>query len=340
MNITIKEIAAIAKVSPATVSLALNNKPGIREATRQKIRKIAQTLEDERNKQHAFTRITKGSIRFLKIVKHGQVLNRDHEVFISRYIDGMEQEARANGYNLEINTFKTPDVRETIAHLKDASIDGLIVLGTEFNDRDFGPFESLDIPIGILDTNFDFKNFDFVDMDNIEAVFQIIHHFIEHNHQEIGFIKSPVEVRNFELRYLGFQRALNYFEIPYNNKYVFSVNSTFDGAYHDMLQILKKGPKLPTALFSSNDLIAYACIKAFKEMGIMVPDDVSIIGFDDLPMSAMMDPPLTTMKVSQRQIGQMAIRLILGRIDCSFSAPTIKINIGGELISRKSVKTL
>lgn len=340
MNITIKEIAAIAKVSNATVSLALNNKPGVSQVTRQRILKIAQTLKDERNKQQAFTQVTKGSIRFLKIVKHAQVLNRDHEMFISRYIDGMEQEARQNGYNLEINTFKTSDIHEIVPYIKDAQIDGGIILGTEFNSRDLEAFENIDIPLGFIDTRFDSKRFDFVDMDNIQAVFQIINHFIEHNHQEIGCIRSSVEARNFELRYIGFQEALKYFGIPYKSHYIFSVNSTFDGAYHDMLQILKKGAELPTALFSSNDLIAYACIKAFKEMGVKVPEDVSIIGFDDLPMSIMMDPPLTTMKVSQRQIGQMAIQLLIGRINHSFTAPTIKINIGGQLICRKSVKTL
>ena len=107
-----------------------------------------------------------------------------------------------------------------------------------------------------------------------------------------------------------------------------------------MLQILKKGTELPTALFSSNDLIAYACIKALKEMGVRIPEDVSIIGFDDLPMSSMMDPPLTTMKVSQRQMGQMAIQLLLGRINHTLKAPTIKVNIGGQLICRNSVKKL
>lgn len=340
MNIKIKEIAEKANVSQATVSLALNNKPGISKATRQRILEIAQTLRDERHKQSLLTQQAKGSIRFLKIVKHGQVLNRDHEVFISRYIDGLEQEARQNGYNLEINTFATIDVRETLLYIKDASIDGLIVLGTELGAQDLEAFEHIPIPVGFIDTSFDFQRFDFVDMDNIQAVFQIIQHFIKYQHREIGFIHSPVDVRNFALRCVGFRKALKHFGIPVEQKYIFSVNSTFDGAYHDMRHILQKGVKLPTALFSSNDLMAYACIKALKEQGVQVPEEVSVIGFDDLPMSTMMDPPLTTMKVSQRQIGQMAIRLLLGRLDGSLSAPTIKINIGGQLIARNSVKML
>lgn len=340
MNIKIKDIAAIARVSPATVSLALNDKPGISKTTRKKILEIARTLRDERNKKQTLTQVTRGAIRFLKIVKHGQILNRDHEVFIARYIDGLEQEARQSGYNLEINTFHTSDIRETIAHIKDAAIDGLIVLGTELSEQDLEPFEHIDFPIGFIDTQFHYKRFDFIDMDNTQAMFQIVKHLIEQNHRKIGMIRSTGEARNFELRYLGFQEALKYFSIPYENKYIYPVRSTFDGAYQDMLQLLKKGVQLPTALFSSNDLIAYGCIKAFKEIGVTVPEDLSIIGFDDLPMSAMMEPLLTTMKVSQRQIGQMAIRLLMGRIQGTYNAPTVKVNIGGELIYRKSVKKL
>ncbi len=340
MNITIKEIADIANVSTATVSLVLNNKPGVGQDTRQRILKITQMLKEERYKQQALTQIAKGSIRFLKIVKHGQVLNRDHDTFVSRYIDGMEQEARQNAYKLEINTFTTSDIHEIIPYIKDSDVDGIIILGTELNRQDFKAFQEIDIPLGFIDTRFEDKRFDFVDMDNIQGAFQVVNHFVEHNHHKIGFINSPVELRNFEFRHLGFQAALSRSNIPYNRQYVFSVNATFDGAYHDMLHILRKGTELPTALFSANDLIAYACIKAFKEVGVKIPEDVSIIGFDDLPMSSMMDPPLTTMKVSQRQMGQMAIQLLIGRINRTLKAPTIKVNIGGQLICRNSVKTL
>ena len=169
MNITIKEIADIANVSTATVSLVLNNKPGVGQDTRQRILKIVQLLKDERYKQQALTQIAKGAIRFLKIVKHGQVLNRDHDTFISRYIDGMEQEARQNGYKLEINTFTTPDIHTIVPYIKDSDVDGVIILGTEFNHQDFDAFEDIDIPLGFIDTRFEDKRFDFVDMDNIQG---------------------------------------------------------------------------------------------------------------------------------------------------------------------------
>ncbi len=339
MGVKIKEIASAAGVSVATVSLVLNNKPGISETTRQKVLSIANSLY-EKSDNNNFLKVSKGSIRFLKIIKHGHVLNRDHDVFISSYIDGLELETRKNGYKLEINTFNSPDYHVMIDQIEGSSIDGLIVLGTELNEKDLGVFESVSIPIVIIDTCFDFQKFDFVDMDNASAVFQIINHFAESGHREIGHITSHTDCRNFELRRISFKNAIKYFKLRYNEKYIYSVDSTFNGAYNDMLRIIKKGVKLPTALFSANDIMAYGCIKAFKETGLKIPDDISIIGFDDLPMSALMDPPLTTMRVSKRQIGKIAAQLIINRINKTFSAPTIKTTVGGKMILRKSVKNI
>jgi DNA-binding LacI/PurR family transcriptional regulator len=121
---------------------------------------------------------------------------------------------------------------------------------------------------------------------------------------------------------------------------VFSVDSTIDGAYSDMLQILKKGVRPPQALFATNDVIAYGCIKALKERGYSVPENISIIGFDDLPMSAVMDPPLTTLKVSKTRIAKIAMKHALIRIEKKNKMPAEKVLVGGDFISRKSVKKI
>lgn len=336
IGVKMRDIARLANVSISTVSLALNSKPGVSEATRQKILQIARFLADNYATDR-FGHVKKGSIRFLKIVKHGHVLNRDHDVFISSYLDGLEEEARANGYNLEVNTFVSAQTEDIVKLFSNPSVDGLIVLGTEFNEADVKAFEKVSIPVVIIDTNFDYIGLDFVDMNNMEATFQIIRHLVELGHQKIGLIKSPVECRNFKLREIGFKEALRYFGITFKEKYVFPVDSTFSGAYTDMLQLLKRATELPTALFSSNDIIAYGCIKAIKEANLKVPDDISIVGFDDLPMSALMDPPLTTMKVSKRQIGKTAMRLMIDKLKRDVTVP-IKISISGELVRRQSVR--
>ena len=335
-----KDIAKIANVSVATVSLAINNKPGISDSTRQKIFKIAKSLSDTAPRHYPINHIKLGAIRFVRIVKHGHTLNRDHDVFISSYIDGMENEARSRGYNLEVSTFKTDDVAAIVELFNDLSIEGFVVLGTELNPGDIAILANAQAPIVFIDTYSDLQVADFVDMDNLEAMFQIVKYFYDRGHRQIGMIRSDIQVKNFELRDIGFKKAVEHFNIPHNDKFIFTVDSTFGGAYQDMLKHLKRNQRLPTALFVVNDITAYGCIKALKERGIGVPDDVSIIGFDDLPMSALMEPPLTTMKVSNARIGRYAMRLIVERIENDVKLPSTKVSIGGELIERKSVRDL
>ncbi len=340
MAARVRQIAEIARVSPATVSLALNNKPGVSPATRARILTIADDLK-KTNGTQPFTTLNKGSIRFLKIVKHGHIVNRDHDVFIAAYVEGMDKEARKHGYNLEITHITIDQIADFISHLNSSSSKGLIILGTELNAHDILAFESVNVPIVVIDTTYDFIKLDFVDMNNGEALFQIIRYFMEHNHRDIGLIWSEdVQARNFELRRLTFEQAIRHYELPFNPKNIISVDSTFNEAYQGVLQYLKKGFKLPTALFSANDLIASACMKAFKETGIRIPEDVSIIGFDNLPMCEMLDPPLTTMRVSKQQIGEIAMELLVGRVNKGRSAPTLKVSVGGELVIRKSVHCL
>ena len=340
MHVKYKDIAKIAKVSVATVSLALNNKPGISEATRRKILRIAKSIADKSEKYSVINNIKKGAIRFIKIVKHGHVLNLDHDVFISHYIEGMENEAKANGYNLEVGTFRGGNIHIVADSFNDSTISGFLILGTELNADDIASLTKTNRPVAFIDTYFDYLPYDFVDMNNIEEVFQIVRYFYDRGHRSIGMVRSDVEVKNFELRDIGFQRALKHFDLPYDERSIFTVDSTFDGAYRDMTEHLKKTKTIPSALFVVNDITAYGCIKALREKSIRAPDDVSVIGFDDLPMSALMEPSLTTMKVSNKRIGCNAMRLLIERIEKNGSSPSTKVTIGGELIERDSVRKL
>jgi LacI family transcriptional regulator len=331
MRMNIKKIAEIAKVSPATVSLALNDRPGISPLTRERILQISESLRRENDQKKVFGRSLKGSVRFLKITKHGHIVNRDHDVFIASYIDGLDGEAHTNGYRLELTNLAAPEIPDFIGHLGGVRIEGLIVLGTELSHDDLRPFEALDMPVVVIDTSYDLLKLDFVDMNNEEAVFQIVKYFKENNHRDVGLLWSDVEARNFELRHKYFPHALRHFALPFNPDYVYIVDSTYGGAYQGLCQILNKAGRLPTAIFSSNDLIASACMKALRERGIRVPDDVSIIGFDNLPLSEMLDPPLTTMNVSKNQIGRWAMKLIVDRYD-HVSRPAVKCSVGGTLV--------
>ncbi len=338
MGTRIKDIAERADVSIATVSLVLNNKPGVGQTTRRRVLEIAEEL-NYYQRGNAIT-TDRGTIRFLKIARHGHTVNRDHNVFISDYIDGIVQTAKELRYKTEITSFQTTPIEkvaDSIRHQHDLS--GAIVLGTELSRSDVATFHNVPIPLVFIDTFLDYTPFDFVDMNNEDSVFRVIEHFLEKGHAEIGIVRSSVKTRNFWLRDTAFQAAMRFMGRPIESQFSFDVDSTFDGAYYDMKDHLHSGAVLPTALFCTNDIIAFGVLKALREAGARVPDDVSIIGFDDLPASALLDPPLTSIAVSKREIGSTAMSRLVQRIN-EPSMPPVKTVIGGTFMERSSVREL
>jgi len=340
MVVSLKEIARRANVSMAAVSLALNNKPGIGTETRERILKIAKELEYNENKRHSALNVSKGTIRFLKIATHGHTVNRDHDVFIADYIEGLTQGAKLNNYNLEISSFIQAPIEEIIQSLKNTNLAGAIILGTELGYEDIQKIGNIDLDVVFIDTLYDFLDYDFIDMNNTDAVYKICSHLVENGHKEIGFVRSGVRTHNFELRENGFQSAIKALGITIKEPHIYTVDSTFNGAYNDMTTYLKHRAKLPTALVCTNDIIACGCLKAIREFGISVPKDISVVGFDDLPLASFTDPPLTTMQVSKREIGALAIDRLVSRITYGKSLPPVKIQVSGSLRIRSSVQNL
>lgn len=343
MSTTIREIAHHANVSIATVSLVLNQRPGVSTETRDRVMKLAREMQYEKHGSshtNGKKRGVQGTIRFLKIARHGHTVNRDHTVFISDYIDGITHGARSHNYKIEISSFDATPIQEIIASLRDSpDLQGVVVLGTELSRDDVLAFQDVNIPLVFLDTFIDFLPFDFVDMNNPDSVYRAIEHFLEHGHQEIGMVRSSVQTRNFQLRYTGFLQTMATLEQPVREEHIFDCDSTYDGAYRDMRRIIDSGCSLPTALFCTNDIIAFGVMKAIREAGYRIPQDVSVIGFDDLPSSALMDPPLTSIAVSKWDIGNAAITRLTQRMQ-NPEMPAVKIVIGGTLIERESVRDL
>jgi LacI family transcriptional regulator len=340
MAIRIVDIAKVAKVSPATVSLALNNKPGVSDEVRATIVALARELGYKIPGEDRPSRPEGSTIRLLKIVKHGHIVNERHNAFIADYLEGLETQAKSSGYTLEVGFFNKVPVGEIIAANRDLPVKGFVVLGTELDESDMTALEELALPLVFIDTFSPFSLHDCVDMNNTDEVFRIVRYFRDCGHRDIGLVKSTFETRNFKMRETGFYEALDYFSLPLDRGAVFSVDSEFEQSQVDMTRILGEGRKLPDALFCVNDIIAYGCMKAAREAGYGIPDDVSIVGFDDLPSSAMSDPPLTTIRVSKHQIGRRAMGLLIGRIEGNIEDKPEKVLVGGELVVRQSVRNL
>ena len=346
MRIRIKDIADAAGVSPAAVSMVLNNRSGIGEKTSQKILSIARSMKYDAERSSNLLHSRKTTIRFLYISRHGHVVNHEHEVFIANYIDGMSQATSTFSFALEISKIPEGSIEEILHAATSDRIGGVIVLGTEIAKEELKGLSSINVPIVIIDNYDEVLAYDFVDMNNKESVFTAVAHLVSKGHRKIGIVESYVATPNFAMRAEAFREAMKCQGLEFRKEFCYQVDSTFEGAYRDMsvalgaLGALEGLPKLPTALFCSNDIIAYGCIKALRERAIRIPEDISVIGFDNLPSSAMMEPALTTIEVSKQQIGRLAVQLLNDRILARNSQPTSKILVSGQLIERASVRDI
>lgn len=324
-------------MSPSTVSLVLNGKGEISGITRARVLETVARFDYQ-------PRSSKGrsepsdTLRFLKIAKHGHTVNRDHSHFISDYIDGMSVEASRRGYALEVVSYEEQSVATVVASLAGTSVRGIIALGTELSEADVTAIQAVGLPTVFIDTFYDVLDATFVNMNNEDAVYQVLSHFKSRGFRRIGFVGSHVETTNFRLRRDAFFKNMQRLDLAVHEADVVSVESTSEGAFRDAMALLRPKRVAARCYFCTNDVIAYGFIKALKECGLRIAEDVSVIGFDNLPLSATMEPPLTTIDVSKRKIGYLAVTVLDDLINASEAQPAVKILVGAQLIVRTSVR--
>ena len=338
------DIAKKAKVSPTAVSLALNNKSGLSNEVRLKIVDIAAQMGYKSVPNNPRLVNEKITIRLLKIAKHGHIVNERHNPFITEYLEGIENETKKRKYKLEVSFYDKIPIENIIEEITDQDMDkgvnGFIVLGTELNAHELGFFSGLKIPMVFIDTYFPFSIYDCIDIDNADGVFRAVQHLYTSGHRSIGLVKSSYETMNFKMREYGFYDAMEYFSLPVQTEFIVSVDPAFDKSINDFSKFLDNSKVWPSAFFSMNDMIAYGCIKALQKHGYRIPEDISIIGFDDLPSSNLSDPPLTTIRVSSHQIGRRAVERLSERIMNPNDGLPENILIPNKLVIRQSVRQI
>lgn len=332
MSISAKEIANKLNISAATVSMVLNNKPGISENTRIKVLEVAKEFGyDFVKKQETVT----GILHFVIYKKHGNVVA--DTPFFSKVTEGIDDMCRDNGYQLQISYFyESRNIYDQMKGIVESGCLGIILLGTEMTSKDFAPFSELSIPLVVLDSYFEELDCDSVLINNVQGAYIATKYLIEKGHRKIGYLRSKNVIGNFEERADGYYKALRNANIPTSHPYTFSLTPTMDGAYKDFKEFLVTNPELPTAFFADNDILAAASIRAIKEHGLKVPEDISIIGFDDIPVCEVLDPPLTTMNVPKQILGALAVERLINNIN-NPSGDRIKIELATKLIERSSV---
>ncbi|MEM1484425.1 LacI family DNA-binding transcriptional regulator [Oscillospiraceae bacterium PP1C4] len=332
---TLKEIAQALNVSPSTVSLVLNQKTGVSQSTRSKV--LAMLGENG----YAVVPLPKSEsarrhIRFLKYVKHSMIVD-GNEGFVASIIDSAEREARKKGFNFVMTSFREDMLDEVFKMVREDPLDGIILLGTELERQHFHYLDQLNVPLVVVDNHLQFYSADSVIMNNEDIVYMALEHLAKLGHREIGYLHSNVEIANFSERCCAYGKALETLGIPYNPNHVYQVGATMQGTYDSIMKLLQAGVKFPSGIFSDNDTIALGFIKAVKSYGYRIPEDISVIGFDDIPFCTMSDPPLTTMRVPTEDIGIWTVRRLCYRMTHP-DAPVMKMQFGADLVCRESTR--
>lgn len=334
MALRAKDIAEMLGVSTATVSLVLNNKPGVGPERRQEImQKIKELGCDYMLKEQL---VNKGVIGFVVYKREGSIVGESP--FFTYILEGINSRVSKYGYTLNfVYIDKSMSVEEQEQQLKSGNYEGLIIFAVEMYYDDLQVFKDSGIPFTILDNSFQENDVDAVAINNIQGTSKAIDHLYTMGHRRIGYIRSRVRINSFDERYSAFLRKTERLGMPYCERYVIDVGYSENGVKEDVKTYLQEHKELPTAFFAENDLIGCNAIRAIQEYGLNVPDDISVVGFDNRPICTLIEPQLTTVNVPKDIFGPAAVDLLMSKLEKD-REQSFKIEIGTSLVKRGSVK--
>lgn len=329
MNVTIKDIAKLANVSHTTVSRALNNSPLINEETKSKIKVIAKQLKyvPNYNAKNLVMHKSNNIGLFFSSISEGTSPS-----FFFETVSGVNSVIKKN-YNLVVRGI---DDYKDFSIINDKSFDGIILMSQSDNDNSF-IYHVMDnkIPLVVLDRDVAENSIVNILSDDGEGAFKAVKHLIENGHSDIAIIEGQEEFKSSKERKDGFIKALIDYNIPVNKNYIIPGNYHMKSGYKGMKKLLELS-NVPTAVFCSNDDMAIGAIKAINDSKFKSPEDISIVGFDNIDFCEYSTPALTTVKRPMKKISMLGCEKLLellGKKDWHGE----KIYIKTELIIRDSV---
>ncbi len=335
---TIRDIAARAGVSPATVSNALNGRKGVGDEMRERIERIAKEMGYEYEAPRA---VKRNYIRLVVFKRHGLVV-MDTQFFME-LMGGIERECHINCLDLMISNIhmeQDGDYLERIKGICKEDCAGILLLATEMHQDDMRLFSATSSPLLIVDSLFPHIPLNTVCINNYDAGYRATEHLIHMGHTRITHVTSSARFQNMAHRRMGYEEAMRAAGLDAHIDYSWRVSPTVEGAYADILARLDTQKELPTALFAANDIIAVGCTRALKERGYKVPGDVSLVGMDDLQLAQLNSPPLTTIRVMKREMGRVAVQRLAQMNSQQAPECALHAQVCIELIERKSVRDL
>ena len=334
---TIKVIAERGGVSVTTVSRVLSGqaeKYRISKKTEELVTGLAEELNYEPN-------MLARSLRMKQTFTIGMIVPDISNPFFASIARFVEIESRRAGYSVIVcdSQEDTALEEESIKVLEMRKVDGMIICPVGRESQSIVKVSKLNIPIVIVDRYFPEMNLSCVVSDNYNGAIQAINHLIEKGYRKIAFIQGLCDTSVNKERLKGYIDAHKQNDLPVNESLVvgedFGEQNGYIGA-----KILLNGAERPTAIFGGSNLISLGAIRAISEEHLRIPDDISLIAFDDQPYFDFLTTPITSVRQKKEELGKISITLLLGELDGHGVPDKKKIVVPTELVARKSVKQL
>ncbi|MBC7656486.1 MAG: LacI family DNA-binding transcriptional regulator [Frankiaceae bacterium] len=304
LNVTIKDVARVAKVSVATVSRALNGHDNVTEGVRAAVLKAANDL---RYTPHAAAR----SLSSKRTNTIGVVLPDLYGEFFSELVRGIDQVAREHGKYLLVSSYHGhPEEQGAALRAMRGRVDGLLVMSPYVHESGFLT-ENLpsSLPVVLINTHLPDAGYLSLRIDNHGAAVQMVQHLVAGGRRRIAFITGPEDNFDARERLRGYREALAEL-LPDTKEWVFA-GDFGESSGHAAGVAIAKAKARPDAVFAANDMMALGCLFALNQASIRVPDDIALVGSDDIRLARYVQPPLTTMRVNISELGARALRALL-----------------------------
>lgn len=329
---TVHEVAARAKVSTQTVSRVINNVPRVAACTRERVLAAIEALDYEPN-----------------TLARGLVTRRTHTIgvvvydianpYYAQLVRGMEDAAFSRGYDLIIGN-SDADARKDLCYLgvfRRRRVDGILATIADPSHDDLGVWNRASCPVVFLDKFFCSENCSYVTVNNRQAAFQAVDHLLQIGHRRIGIVTASTTASDsVKERFAGYRGALSARGLDFDTSLFVQCERQIEEGGYGAVRALLLQRDGPTALFCTNDAIAIGAMRAIYEAGLEIPRDLSVVGFDDVPIAGLLRVALTTVAQPIQRMGAAAVELLTERIEGGASLPHRQIVLDAHLVVRQS----
>ncbi|GGG83152.1 LacI family DNA-binding transcriptional regulator [Paenibacillus radicis (ex Gao et al. 2016)] len=335
--VTIKDIAKSAGVSVTTVSRALNGYDDVNEGTRLKIKTIADELGYSPN-MAARSLISKKT-KTLGLLLSNITRDSSKDNIAYEVLCGINDRSGELDYDLVL--FSTTPQKQSIKSYKtlcqERGVDGVIIMGIRLDDPYLKEIVSSEIPCILIDITLQGPNVAYVTSDNTNGALAAVNHLLEYGHREIAMINGHTQADVSLLRLEGYRRALHQAGMVFDETLVLNGQFSEQGGKEAACRIMTERPEV-TALFCASDLMALGALQGVKEMGKKVPDDISIIGFDNIDLTAYCTPALSTVHQYKYELGTAAAQVLIDLLEGKDVSHHVML--ATDVIQRESVRRL